>query len=237
MAGGPAASAALPELLAAVDPDERRVLDALAAGPPIGRSRAGSDPTSPVGRLLAQGLLLRVDPETVELPRQVGLALRGERPLGAVAVTPPDVGSRDRGADVVDRTAGGAALEVLRQVELLVAAWSTGPPPVLRSGGLGVRELRRVAKECGVDETVAALLVELAVGADLVAETEGVGPEWVPTTHADVWAAGGPELRWSLLARTWLDASAPAGSGRSQGRQRPGDLRPLRRRPPPARPA
>ncbi|MCX6467172.1 MAG: helicase-associated domain-containing protein [Pseudonocardiales bacterium] len=203
-ATGPAGSSALPELLAAVDDEERRVLDALAAGPPIGRSRAGSDPASPVGRLLARGLLLRVDAETVELPRQVGLALRGDRPLGSVAVTAPDIGARDRGAAVVDATAAGAALAVLRQVELLIAFWGRTPPPVLRSGGLGVRELRRAAKEMDVDEAVAALLVEIVVAADLVGESDGVAPDWVPTTAADVWTAGGPELRWSLLARTWL---------------------------------
>jgi hypothetical protein len=204
-ATGPAGSSALPQLLAEVDDEEQRVLDVLASGPPIGRSRSGSDPRSPVGRLLARGLLLRVDADTVELPRQVGLALRGDRPLGPLSVAPPAVGSRDRGADLVDRTAGGAALELLRRVELLVGHWSRNPPPVLRSGGLGVRELRRVAKEIDADESVAALLVELAVAADLVAESESVSPEWVPTTDVDVWAAGGPELRWSRLARCWLD--------------------------------
>ncbi|WP_433557073.1 helicase-associated domain-containing protein [Pseudonocardia xinjiangensis] len=202
---GLAGSSELPGMLAAVSPDERRVLDALAAGPPIGRSRAGSDPDSAVGRLLTRGLLVRVDAETVELPRQVGLALRGDRPLGTVDVSPPDIGARKRGADVVDRTAGGAALGVLRQLELLIGFWGRTPPAVLRSGGLGVRELRRAAKEMDVDETVAALLVELAVAADLIGESDGVAPDWVPTTNADVWAAGGPELRWSLIARTWLD--------------------------------
>jgi Helicase conserved C-terminal domain len=38
-----------------------------------------------------------------------------------------------------------------------------------------------------------------------VGETDGLGPEWVPTTAADTWAAGSPEQRWALLARAWLD--------------------------------
>lgn len=202
-AAGLAGSHALAELLAGVDDDERRVLDALAAGPPIGRSRG--DPAGPVGRLLARGLLLRVDAETVELPRQVGLALRGERPLGTLALTPPDLAPRDRGADVVDGTAADAALRLLRQMEALIDHWGEAPPPVLRSGGLGVRELRRAARETGADEPVAAMLVELAVAADLVGASENTASEWVPTTAADGWLAGGPEQRWSLLARTWLD--------------------------------
>jgi hypothetical protein len=221
-ASGPAGSSALPELLAAVTPEERRVLEALAAGPPIGRSRSGTDPDSPVGRLLARGLLLRVDSETVELPRQVGLALRGDRPMGQIPVAPPDVGAVDRGADLVDRTAGGAALEVLRRLDLLIAFWAHTPPPVLRSGGLGVRELRRAAREMDTDETTAALLVELALAADLVGESDGVAPEWLPTTTADVWAAGGPEIRWAAIARTWLDLPRlPGLIGRKDDAGRP----------------
>ena len=204
-AAGVAASSALPELLAAVEPDERRVLETLAAGPPVGRSRGGADPTNPVSRLLARGLLVRVDAETVELPRQVGLALRGDRPLGTLSLDPPDLVTVDRGVDTVDGTAAVAALRALRQVEQLVAFWGTAPPPALRSGGLGVRELRRVAREVDADETTAALLVELAVAADLVAESDGVTPEWVPTTAADVWAAAGPEQKWAKVARAWLE--------------------------------
>jgi hypothetical protein len=55
------------------------------------------------------------------------------------------------------------------------------------------------------DETVAALLVEIAVAADLVAATDSVGPEWVPTTVVDAWSAAGPEQRWAVLARAWSD--------------------------------
>jgi len=203
-ATGVAGSSALPQVLAEVDADERRVLDALAAGPPIGRSRA-ADPSGPVARLLAKGLLLRVDQETVELPRQVGLALRGDRPLGSLALHPPPLDVRDRDTDTVDRTAGGAALDLLRRVEALITFWGTAPPPLLRSGGVGVRDLRRAAREIDTDEPTAAFLIELAAGADLVAPSEGVTPDWLPTTQADVWLTGGPETRWSLLARTWLE--------------------------------
>ena len=208
-AAGLAASSGLAQALAGVDPEERRVLDTLAAGPPVGRSRA--DPQSPVGRLLARGLLVRADAETVELPRQVGLALRGDRPLGQLAAAPPDLETVDRGVEVVDGTAAGAATRALRQVEQIVAFWGATPPPVLRSGGLGVRDLRRIAREVDADETVAALLVEVAVAAELVGESDGVAPEWVPTTTVDVWGVSGPEQRWAVLARAWLDMARLPG--------------------------
>ena len=87
----------------------------------------------------------------------------------------------------------------------LITFWGATPPPLLRSGGVGVRDLRRAAREIDTDEPTAAFLIELAAGADLVAPSEGVTPDWLPTTQADVWLAGGPETRWSLLARTWLE--------------------------------
>jgi hypothetical protein len=200
---------ALDALLADLPIDERRVLDALAAGPPIGRSR---DPgASVVRRLIDRGLLLRIDPETVELPRQVGLALRGAAPLARLVSDEPGLITSDAGIGRVDGTAAGAVLELLRKVELLISDWSEEPPPVLRSGGLGVRELRRLSRELNMTEAEAGLLVEVVVAAGLVGDSDSDraagsanGSEWVPTTQVDLWAAGGPEQRWLALARAWL---------------------------------
>jgi hypothetical protein len=210
--GRPASSLADSEVLrgqlADTETEERRVLEALAAGPPIGRSR---DPgAAAVQRLVGRGLLLRVDPETVELPRQVGLALRGPAPLARLVTDEPALDTKEPGARRVDGTAAGAVLELLRRTELLIAAWSAEPPPVLRSGGLGVRELRRLSRELGLTESETGLLVEVVVAAGLAADSEGpgaggTGSEWVPTTQADLWAAGGPEQRWLALARAWLE--------------------------------
>ncbi|HEY1966350.1 MAG TPA: helicase-associated domain-containing protein [Pseudonocardia sp.] len=195
---------ALAALLADTPAEEHRVLQALAAGPPLGRSK---DPGArAVQRLTARGLLLRVDPDTVELPRQVGLALRGPAPLRGLITAEPTLVTVDRGIARVDGTTAGAALELLRRVETLLATWSDEPPPVLRSGGLGVRELRKLARELGSTEAEAGLLAELVVAAGLVGDSESAtASEWVPTTQADLWAAGGPEQRWLALARAWLE--------------------------------
>ncbi|ANY07131.1 helicase-associated domain-containing protein [Pseudonocardia sp. HH130630-07] len=203
---GVVATVALDELLAGVTSDERRVLEVLAQGPPIGRSRGASEGSGPVGALVSKGLLVRRDTETVELPRQVALALRGDRPMGRdVDVTRPDVTVRERDPKTVDGTGAGAALEFLRRVDKVLEMLGAEAPGVLRSGGFGVRELRRAAKAADTDEATAALILEILLGADLIGDTESLTPEWLPTPEADVWAAGPEESRWAVLARTWLE--------------------------------
>ncbi len=207
--GRPSAELTDPEVLAArlaeVEPDERRVLEALSGPSPIGRSNAAAGSDGPVGRLLGRGLLVRLDPSTVELPRQVGLALRGDAPLGPVAVYPPRLRAVAHGVQRIDGTAADAALLAVRQAEALLQAWSDEPPQVLRAGGLGVRELRRLSRELDTDHTRVALLAEVLVYAGLVGNSGSNAPEWVPTTQADPWLVAAPEHRWALLAEAWLE--------------------------------
>ncbi|GDY30188.1 hypothetical protein GTS_18210 [Gandjariella thermophila] len=205
------AEADLATTLTELDPAERRLLDTLAAGPPVGRTRDAARTVplehaeTPVQRLLARRLLVRRDAETVELPREVALALRGGRLMRTVEVDEPPMDVSAREESTVDGTAAGEALELLRHIEGLIELWSSEPPPVLRSGGLGVRELRRLARALDVDEGRAALLVELVVGAGLAAASDGAEPEWVPTTVVDTWLRTRPEQRWVSLAQAWLE--------------------------------
>lgn len=198
-------------LVAGLGEPERRLIGTLALGPPIGRTRSVSDTLppeerrTPVQKLLAVGLLVRRDGETVELPRQVGLLLRGNRPLGQVRPAPPVPATVGHRVAIADGTGAAEAVELVRHMVALLALWSAEPPPVLRAGGLGVREQRRLVRDVGVDEQRAALLAELAVGADLVADSENGNPAWVPTTQADNWLSATPELRWAALANAWLN--------------------------------
>jgi hypothetical protein len=197
-------------LLAGLGEQERRLLGALAAGPPVGRTREAGDvtadgPPSPVRRLLDLGLLVRRDAETVELPRQVAMVLRGTHPMGRLRSTPPLPATVDRGVATVDGAGAGESVEFARHLTGLLALWSEEPPPVLRAGGLGVREQRRLARQLEVGEQLAVLLVELAVGAELVTDSETTSPEWVPTTQADNWLAASTEQRWATVANAWLN--------------------------------
>ena len=192
-------------VLTALPDEERKVLTALASGPPLGQVRdalRGDAPDSPVRRLLAQGLLVATDNATVELPREVGLLVRGAAPLGDLSARPPElVTTRPTG---VDPTGAHAAVEATTKVEALLEAWGLEPASVLRAGGLGVRELKRAAAVTDSDERTAALLVEVAAGAGLVDQTPGVEPLWAPTPSYDGWLALPPELRWITLAKAWL---------------------------------
>ncbi len=209
-------------LVAAVDPEARRVLDTLAVGPPIGLTKAAADDSSPVHRLLARGLLLWRDNETVELPRQVALVQRGAHPMARVPHVEPTMSTHRHPPSTVDRAATSEVLDLLRRTENLVALWSTEPAPVLRSGGLGVREARRVAKYLDTDDATAAFVVELAVAAGLVAASDGADPEWTPTTQADLWLAQGPQQRWTPLAAGWLEMPRlPGLAGTRDDRDRP----------------
>jgi hypothetical protein len=199
--------ARLAALVSCADADARRVLDTLAAGSPLGQVKDARRPVtapadSPVRWLLAHGLLVPVDDDTVELPREVGLVVRGERALGALAPEPPPL--EQSAADGVDDTAAHTAAELVRSVEGLLELWGASPPSVLRAGGVGVRDLKRTAKELDLPDATTALLVEVAAAAGLLDQTSGMDPEWVPTTAYDGWAASPPELRWLALADAWL---------------------------------
>ncbi|RJQ82552.1 DNA-binding protein [Pseudonocardiaceae bacterium YIM PH 21723] len=206
----------LQNLLAALSEPERRLLTALSGGSPVGRTRQ----VESVSGLIRAGLLRRVDEETVELPSQVGIALRGGNPLGQVQCTEPALTTRK--VTGVDATAAGEALELLRHVETMIRLWSQDPPSVLRSGGLSVRDLRKLAKDLEITERRATLLVELAVAAGLITDTDESDPEWLPTVAADTWLLAAPEQRWLVLASAWLDLPrAPGLVGGRDERDRP----------------
>ena len=111
----------LAERLAGLDEAQSDLLQKLLEGSPVGRTRdaaAGTPPDRPVQRLLAAGLLRQVDADTVILPRLVGQALRGELPGPVRLIAPDPVVSTTTTSDV-DAVAAGAAIDLLREVEVV----------------------------------------------------------------------------------------------------------------------
>ncbi|MFC3998527.1 helicase-associated domain-containing protein [Nocardiopsis sediminis] len=209
--------------------DARPVLDRLVWGPPHGtvsgaaRDVSTATAASPIDRLLARGLLVAADDTTVVLPLEVGLHLRGGRLFREDASAPPEPAGPQRPAAVIARAAAGQAFTLIRSVEELLEHWSAEPPAVLRSGGLGARDLRRAARELDADEPTAALFIETAHAAGLLGADDDVDGDWLPTHDFDVWRASEPERRWLRLAEAWLRSTRVAalgGSKDARGRSR-----------------
>ena len=212
--------------LAGLDTAQRELLERLLEGSPVGRTRdaaPGTPADRPVQRLLAAGLLRQVDDDTVILPRLVGQVLRGEAP-GPTEMNPPDPVTTSTGPSDVDAVAAGAAIDLLREVDVVLEALSAAPVPELRSGGLGVRDLKRLVKATGIDERRLGLILEVAWGAGLIAAGmpepdpgDGTSTFWAPTVAGDRFTESPTAARWHLLTSTWLDLPARPGLTGSRG--------------------
>ncbi|MFD5327993.1 helicase-associated domain-containing protein [Streptomyces sp. NPDC127092] len=197
-------------LLDTAPPDALAVLDRLVWGPPYGEVTA--DPAPPVRWLRDRGLLLPVSTRTVVLPREAALHLRGGRAHRAPEPRAPEVtAARDYRPQVVDNAAAGQAYTALTTVEELLKSWDQGGPPVLRAGGLAVRDLKRTAAALDVSEPLAAFWLELVYGAGLLASDGEADERYAPTPAYDDWLDLPPAERWALLAGTWLDATRTPG--------------------------
>jgi hypothetical protein len=221
-------AAGLRRTVLAAPPPARAVLDRLAAGPPIGSTTSGAttDPESAVGWLVDRNLLVAITDTTVELPREVGMLLRREGgPLGPLHPTPPEPEAPERSLDAVDSAGAGQALEVVRHTEELLDALAIEPAPMLKAGGLGVRDLRRLARAGGIAEGTVAVLVEVASAAGLLGENDGETggePGFLPTSGYDAWRMQSIAARWTALARAWLTMPRQPGLvGRRDERDRP----------------
>ncbi|GAA2436209.1 helicase-associated domain-containing protein [Actinomadura vinacea] len=225
---------AAPEaLIAEAGPEAAAALEHLAWGPPVGRVADARRPVrtataaTPVERLLARGLLAAEDDRTVTLPREVALHLRGGRLFRDVPAHPPELIGRSGSSRASEqgelevRTAAGEAFTAVRLTEELLERWGTEPPPVLRSGGLAVRDLRAAATLLEVEEWHAALLAEVAYAAGLLTRTGDLDGEWLPTPAYDLWLMRDIPGRWTELARGWLKTDrAPGLAGERDDRDR-----------------
>ncbi|MGY1812902.1 helicase-associated domain-containing protein [Blastococcus sp. SYSU D00820] len=196
----------LPAALAELSAEEREVLERLAGDRPVGHlPDTGGTASTPARRLLQRGLLARIDALNVELPREIGLALRGSRPYGPPRLRPePEVVTRD--VATTDRRAAGAALETVGRIGELLTVLEEEPAGLLRSGGIGVRDQKRLARTLHVSEAEAAWLLELAHAAGLLDVGGPHRDEWLPTRAYDVWREQDLPDRWAVLVGGWLDS-------------------------------
>lgn len=206
----------LDALLGEAPQGARDALNALAWGPPSGRVADAMRPVSedsaktPIEWLLARDLLIPVGKETVVIPREIALHIRGGRyvrPSGSRPVVEGIAKDPKR----IDQTAGQHAFTFVRRLTELLDSWAVSPPGVLRNGGLSVRDLSAAARFSNCEPEEIALIIELSYACGLVATDGEIEESWLPTPAYDLWATRPIAEQWALIARTWLTTSRAPG--------------------------
>jgi hypothetical protein len=148
------------------------------------------------------GLLYRPNWNVAEMPREVALAVRGSGYRPSFTPHPPEVATLPVDPAEVDHLMTLAAPHVVERCAALLDNTYKSPLPLLKTGGVGVREVRRVAKETGCDEDETRLLLEVCAVARLLAWDES-SAGLVPTERFDRWRLDEGSARLRALLSAW----------------------------------
>ena len=169
----------------------------------ISRAVLDNPNPTPVEWLVAHGLLVPLDALHVELPRPVGQASRGHVIVSDFQLEPVPPKPRAVPHALRDNAAYGAVAETLRLVTELLAVAAEAPIGTLRSGGVGVREVRRVSEALRLDALATAWLLELSALSGLLV-LDAATSRW-GTAESD-WPTMDRQMQWRHLVEAWLDA-------------------------------
>jgi hypothetical protein len=199
--------------------DDERVRQVVTAAPPAVRTlvettaRNGAVPAhhhvymmqttrddDPYAWALTRGLLVQLDWQAPVMPAEVALALRGPAYRAPFSPAEPVPATMAVPVEAAEAEFAAVATRAVQELTSLLRACADRPPARRKSGGVGVRELRRIAKEAGCTEEAARLWLELAGSAGLV---DFDGTDLVPTGAFDEWQHAEPVERLVPLLRTW----------------------------------
>lgn len=219
--GPPAASLSLPEHTAEglrrlrdeAPAPARTVLDRLVDRGPVATVSSDSQAAEAAAWLAEHGLAAVAGDQgetgrlRVTLPREVTIALRGglrrSSPAPTAEPTAEAGASRPFAQDPGTATAA-VVLDLVALVDEVLEHVESARPRVLRSGGLALADLRTLAREMNLDEHDLRSLLELALGARLLADDGSDEPTWRLTTRVDTWRELSTAGRWLELVRPWL---------------------------------
>lgn len=134
------------------------------------------------------------------MPVEVTLALRGPGWHAPFEPAPPSVGLASITPREVDREASAAAAAFATQAASVLSACSTTAPALLKSGGIGARELARIGKAAQACDAVVRLTLETAYAAGLLARD---GDRVAPTEAYDAWTEQEPPEQFAVLLQAW----------------------------------
>ncbi|MGJ4093717.1 helicase-associated domain-containing protein [Corynebacterium macclintockiae] len=217
----PIPSAELPGVVDELPPRQRRLLSTLAAGGGVGHSTSlheGADPSKPLPTLVRQGILDQLDDTTARLTGRVQQLLHGTLitdPGGHFAPTsatsPADSAANSRADD-----AGAAqVVQLIQDLSHLIEDLGRNPIVPLSSGGIGTREINKVARRRDEPaETTLQLLTWLAhanlIGRGRATPTPAGQPArdyWAPTELALDFLEASPATAWAILLVGWANSA------------------------------
>lgn len=194
-----------------------QLLERMTWGPPRGQVADVKKANANIKWLLENNFLIAVDSQNLLMPREVGIHLRGGKIFKELLPNEPTLTGTSRTQKSVDQAAIANISTFIRWAEELAHNWSDEPPTALRSGGLGVRDLKATAEHLGVDEDCAAFVAEILYLAGLIViDTDD---QILPTASFDAWLSREPEERWHNLVTLWISTSRVAGLiGKADGK-------------------
>ena len=149
---------------------------------------------------LERGLLFGTTWTYQQMPAEVALILRGEDHRAPFTPRPiPPVTTVVSPADV-DRESAAQAAAFADHALCVLDHLANHPLALLKSGGVGARELKRLVKATGADSTVVRLTLELAGQAGLLTGdglSAGLGEDF------EAWRGLEPGERFAALVRAW----------------------------------
>lgn len=187
----------------------QEVLEKLIWGPPRGQIANIKKPGNAIGWLLENNVLAALDSHTVALPREVAIKLRGGKIHKEIFSNPSKLSGKKIEQKQIDSAAVANISTILRWCEEFLHNLSDETPTALRTGGIGVRDLKRIAEHLGVDESCAGFIAELCyLGGLVVIDSDD---QILPTSAFDLWLSKPAEERWYSLVILWLDTSRVSG--------------------------
>ncbi|MFV0523158.1 MAG: helicase-associated domain-containing protein [Acidimicrobiales bacterium] len=181
-----------------------------AVGLPAGFLYRQPEPSDPLRWLLDHGLLVAVNEQVAELPREVVVAAHpdGLAPDARLRPVPlePVAGLA---ADAATAAGSDAAGRMLAAAETVVGLARSGEVITRKDGTVGIRELRRLSRRCDIEVAELVRLLSVLRSARLI---EVVERTVAATDLAPVWLGLNRPRRWTALVRCWLGAAEVASS-------------------------